>query len=47
MRHLLSCPYIAEQHSSGELTNLGRYYIIETGEVYNYQPDTRNFIKIQ
>lgn len=47
MRHLLTYPYIAERYKNGELKILGWYYIIETGEVYDYQSDIRRFIKIQ
>ena len=37
MRHLLTYPYIAERYKNGDLKILGWYYIIETGEVYDYQ----------
>ncbi len=47
MRHLLTYPYIAERYKNGDLKILGWYYIIETGEVYDYQSDIRRFIKIQ
>lgn len=47
MRHLLTYPYVAERYKSGELKILGWYYILETGEVYDYQTDTRRFVKIE
>ncbi len=47
MRHLLTYPYIAERYKNGDIKILGWYYIIESGEVYDYQSDIRRFIKIQ
>lgn len=47
MRHLLTYPYIAERYRNGDLKILGWYYIIETGEVFDYQSDIRRFVKIQ
>ncbi len=47
MRHLLTYPYISEKLKEGKLKILGWYYIIETGEVYDYKPDIRRFIKIE
>ena len=47
MNHLLTFPYISEKYSKGELNILGWYYIIQTGEVFNYQKDERKFIKIE
>jgi len=41
MNHLLSYPYILEKYNAGELNILGWYYIIETGEVFNYQKDEK------
>lgn len=47
MNHLLSYPYIAQKFEAGELDILGWYYIIETGEVFNYDKDSKKFIKIE
>lgn len=47
MNHLLSYPYILEKYNAGELNILGWYYIIETGEVFNYQKDEKIFVKIE
>ena len=47
MRHLLTYPYIAERYRNGDLKILGWYYIIETGEVFDYQSAIRRFVKIQ
>ncbi len=47
MNHLLSYPYILEKYNAGELNILGWYYIIETGEVFNYLKDEKIFVKIE
>jgi len=47
MNHLLSYPYILEKYNAGELNILGWYYIIETGEVFNYQKEDKKFVKIE
>jgi len=47
MNHLLSYPYIAEKYEKGELDILGWYYIIETGEVFNYEKENKRFVKIE
>jgi carbonic anhydrase len=39
MKHLLTYPFIREKYEKGELKILGWYYIIETGEIYNYNKD--------
>ncbi len=43
MKHLLSYPYIAEKYKIKKLEILGWYYIIETGEVFNYNRDSSRF----
>jgi carbonic anhydrase len=43
MRHLLTYPYIAEKYEKGEIKVLGWHYIIETGEIFNYNPETSSF----
>lgn len=43
MNNLLTYPYISEKYNKGEITILGWYYIIETGEVYNYNPTNKEF----
>jgi carbonic anhydrase len=43
MRNLLSYPYIREQYDKGALNLLGWYYIIETGEVLNFNDQTKLF----
>jgi carbonic anhydrase len=45
MRHLLTYPGVKERFKKGELKVLGWYYIIESGEVYNYNSETRQFEK--
>lgn len=47
MNHLLSYPYISEKYNKGELNILGWYYIIESGEVFNYQINEKKFVKIE
>lgn len=46
MRNLLTYPYIKERYEKGELNIYGWHYIIETGEVFNYNPDTQQFERI-
>ena len=43
MENLLSYPFIRERVKSGSLKVLGWYYIIETGEVYNFNDETGHF----
>jgi carbonic anhydrase len=35
-RHLLTYPYIFDRYNNGKLKIIGWYYVIETGEIYNY-----------
>lgn len=43
MRNLLTFPYIRERVESGRLLVLGWHYLIETGEVYNFNDTTGRF----
>lgn len=43
MENLLTYPFIRERVKSGFLTILGWYYIIETGEVFNFNDETGHF----
>lgn len=43
LRNLLSYPYIRDRYRKGDLQIFGWYYIIETGEIYNYNKETRSF----
>jgi carbonic anhydrase len=47
LKHLLSYPYIKEKYKLGEINLLGWYYIIETGEIFNYNIEEKKFIKIE
>jgi carbonic anhydrase len=47
MNHLLTYPYIREKYESGKLNILGWYYVIETGEVFNYDVKEKLFRKIE
>jgi carbonic anhydrase len=35
-RHLLTYPYILERYQNDKLNIIGWYYVIETGEIFNY-----------
>lgn len=43
LTHLLTYPFIQDKVESGKIKLLGWYYIIETGEVFNYNFDTGYF----
>ena len=43
MRNLLTFPHVKEKVVAGTLKILGWYYIIETGEVMNFNDTTRHF----
>lgn len=47
MNHLITYPYIKEAYRVGRIAIYGWYYIIETGEVFNYDKDERVFRKIE
>lgn len=47
MNHLITYPYIKDRYRRNEIRIFGWYYIIETGEVFNYDKDARAFIKIE
>jgi carbonic anhydrase len=43
IKHLFTYPYIKEKFQMGKLHIYGWYYIIETGEIYNYNKNTETF----
>jgi carbonic anhydrase len=43
IKHLLTYPFIKEKYFQGKLKIFGWYYIIETGEVFNYNQETSMF----
>jgi carbonic anhydrase len=43
IKHLLTHPFIKKKYKKGELKIFGWYYIIETGEVFNYNFDKKTF----
>lgn len=43
MRNLLSFPYVREKYERGDLTIYGWHYIIETGEIFNFNDETQLF----
>ncbi|MFZ1291552.1 MAG: carbonic anhydrase [Melioribacteraceae bacterium] len=47
MKHLLTYPYVREKFEKKKLNILGWYYIIETGEIFNYNSKTKQFEKIE
>ncbi|MDD4318639.1 MAG: carbonic anhydrase [Victivallaceae bacterium] len=47
MNNLMTYPFINERYQNKTLSIFGWYYIIETGEVYNYDKTQKEFIKIE
>lgn len=47
LEHLLTYPYIKQRLEQKRLKLLGWYYIIETGEIYNYNRETKQFELIE
>ena len=47
MRNLLTYPFIRERYDQGKLDVLGWYYIIETGEIFNFNDRTESFELIE
>lgn len=47
MKHLLTYPFIREKFQRNEIKIVGWYYIIETGEIYNYNKDNGVFELIE
>ena len=47
MRHLTTYPTVRERFKRGTLKVYGWHYIIESGEVYNYNPAARAFEKTE
>ncbi|PLX97176.1 MAG: carbonic anhydrase [Desulfuromonas sp.] len=47
MKNLLTYPYIRERYDAGTLDIYGWYYIIETGEIYNFNDEKSVFEKIR
>ena len=43
MRNLLTYPYVLERYKHGRLKIYGWYYIIETGEIFNFNDQTEAF----
>ena len=43
IKHLLTYPFIREKYKVKEITIYGWYYIIETGEIYNYNKEKKYF----
>ncbi len=47
MNHLLTYPYIKERLKAGKINILGWYYLLQTGEVFNYDRQRKIFMKIE
>jgi len=43
LENLLTYPFVKEKFEKGEINIYGWYYIIETGDVYNYNYETKEF----
>jgi len=43
MRNLLTYPYILEKFKAEKLKIYGWYFLIETGEIFNYNAETKTF----
>ena len=43
MKNLMTYPYVREKYERDELKILGWHYIIETGEIYNFNDETQLF----
>jgi len=43
LENLLTYPFVKEKFERGEINIYGWYYIIETGDVYNYNYETKEF----
>ena len=46
MKHLLTYPYIKDKFAKKKINILGWYDIIETGEIFNSNKETKTFEKI-
>jgi carbonic anhydrase len=47
LNHLLSYPQVVDRYVAGKLKIFGWYYVIETGEIFDYSAKERLFIKIE
>lgn len=47
MNHLLTFPYIFEKYKNKEINIYGWHYIIETGEIFNYDIEKKEFLLIK
>ena len=47
LEHLMTYPFVEEKFDRGELRVFGWYYMIPTGEIYNYNMITKEFKLIQ
>jgi carbonic anhydrase len=47
MKNLLTYPYIKEKVAAGAVRILGWYYIIDTGEVFNFNDTTGHFERVE
>jgi carbonic anhydrase len=43
MRNLLTYPYVRKRYQQGLLNIYGWYYIIETGEIFNFNDQNETF----
>ena len=45
--HLMRYPYIKKLVKSGELNIMGWYYNIEEGQIYNYDKESKTFLRVE
>jgi carbonic anhydrase len=43
MKNLLTYPYVREKYDAGTLNIYGWYYILETGELFNFNDENAVF----
>lgn len=46
LNHLMTFPYIKEKYENGSMNIYGWYYIIQSGDVFNYDKEKNEFVKI-
>lgn len=46
MNHLMTYPYIQERYENNTINIYGWYYIIQSGDVFNYDKENNEFVKI-
>ena len=47
VNHLMKYPYIRKRVKEGRLNVMGWYYLIDKGEIYNYDKKRKQFIRVE